>query len=175
MRRRLRAKKKDKPMHNLILFFHLAAAIFWMGGMAFMVLALRPPLAEQLQPPARLQLMAAVLSRFFVVVGISIVVLLATGMMMLLSAPAAGAPPGWHAMAGLGVLMMLIFGHIFFSPYRRLKRAVAAGDWPTAASALPRSRCWPRSTWAWVGWPSRRWCSGDERRTAALVAAQGYA
>jgi uncharacterized membrane protein len=125
------AKKKDKPMHNLILFLHLAAAIFWMGGMAFMVLALRQPLAEQLQPPARLQLVAAVLSRFFVVVGISIVVLLATGIVMLLSAPAASAPPGWHAMAVLGVAMMLIFGHIFFSPYRRLKRAVAAGDWPT--------------------------------------------
>jgi hypothetical protein len=25
--------------------------------------------------------------------------------------------------------MMLIFGHIFFSPYRRLKRAAAAADW----------------------------------------------
>ena len=90
-------------MHNLILFFHLAAAIFWMGGMAFMVMALRPPLAEQLQPPARLQLMAAVLSRFFVVVVISIAVLLATGIVMLLSVPAAQAPPGWHAMAALGV------------------------------------------------------------------------
>jgi uncharacterized membrane protein len=118
-------------MHNLILFFHLAAAIFWMGGMAFMVLALRQPLAEQLQPPARLQLMAAVLSRFFVVVVISIAVLLATGIVMLLSAPAGGAPAGWHAMAALGVAMMLIFGHIFFSPFRRLKRAVAAADWPT--------------------------------------------
>jgi hypothetical protein len=32
-------------------------------------------------------------------------------------------------MAGLGVLMMLIFGHLFFSPYRRLRRAVAAADW----------------------------------------------
>lgn len=117
-------------MNNLILFFHLAAAIFWMGGMAFMVLALRQPLAEQLQPPARLQLIAAVLSRFFVVVGISIVVLLATGVVMLLSAPAGAAPPGWHAMAALGVVMVLIFGHIFFSPYRRLKRAIAAADWP---------------------------------------------
>ena len=124
-------EEKEKHMHNLILFFHLAAAIFWMGGMAFMVMALRPPLAEQLQPPARLQLMAAVLSRFFVVVAISIVVLLATGIVMLLSVPADGTPPGWHAMAALGVVMMLIFGHIFFSPYRRLKGAVAAGEWPT--------------------------------------------
>lgn len=117
-------------MYNLILFFHLAAAIFWMGGMAFMVLALRRPLAEQLQPPTRLHLIAAVLSRFFVVVGISIGVLLATGVAMFLGAPAGTAPPGWHAMAGLGLLMVLIFGHIFFSPYRRLKRAVAAADWP---------------------------------------------
>lgn len=122
---------KHKPMYNLILFFHLAAAIFWMGGMAFMVLALRQPLTEQLQPPVRLQLIAAVLSRFFVVVGISIAVLLGTGVAMLLSAPASAAPPGWHAMAVLGVAMMLIFGHIFFSPYRRLKLAVATGDWPT--------------------------------------------
>jgi uncharacterized membrane protein len=117
-------------MHNLILFFHLAAAVFWMGGMAFMVLALRQPLAEQLQPPARLQLLAAVLSRFFVVVGISIAVLLGTGVAMLLSAPTGTAPPGWHAMSVLGVAMMLIFGHIYFSPYRRLKRAVAVADWP---------------------------------------------
>jgi uncharacterized membrane protein len=70
------------------------------------------------------------------VVGISIVVLLATGIVMLLSAPA--APPGWHAMAALGVAMMLIFGHIFFSPYRRLKRAVAAGDWLTGGKCAAR-------------------------------------
>jgi uncharacterized membrane protein len=33
-------------------------------------------------------------------------------------------------MAGLGVLMMLVFGHIVFSPWRRAKRAIAAQDWP---------------------------------------------
>jgi uncharacterized membrane protein len=116
------------PLHNLIQFFHLAAAIFWMGGMAFMVLALRAPLAAQLQPPERLRLLAAILGRFFAVVVVSIAVLLGTGMTPLLGAGA--RPAGWHAMAALGVLMMLIFGHIFFSPYRRLKRAVASADWP---------------------------------------------
>jgi uncharacterized membrane protein len=35
-------------------------------------------------------------------------------------------------MAALGVLMMLIFGHVFFAPWRRLQRAVAAQDWPAA-------------------------------------------
>jgi uncharacterized membrane protein len=128
------AQHNPKPpkglMHNLIAFFHVAAAIFWMGGMAFMVLALRGPLAEQLQPPARLQLLAAVLGRFFIVVAVSIAVLLATGLFMLQRAAPGQVPPGWHAMAGLGLLMMLIFGHLFFSPFRRLKRAIAAADWP---------------------------------------------
>lgn len=117
-------------MHQLTLFFHLAAAIFWMGGMAFMVLALRPVATEQMAPPQRLALIAAVLTRFFAVVAASIAVLLATGLWILLQIGMANAPPGWHAMLGLGLAMMLVFGHIWFSPYRKLKRAVASADWP---------------------------------------------
>ncbi|NNU45087.1 CopD family protein [Ramlibacter montanisoli] len=117
-------------MRNLLLFLHLAAAIFWMGGMAFVVLALRPALHAQLQPPQRLPLMVQVLRRFFVVVIASIVVLLATGGPLLMQVPGAQAPRGWHAMAGLGVLMVLVFGHIFFGPWRRMQRAVAAQEWP---------------------------------------------
>jgi uncharacterized membrane protein len=116
-------------MHNLLLFLHVAAAIFWMGGMAFMVLALRPALGA-LPPPQRLPLVVAVMGRFFVVVAASIAVLLATGIPMLLETGAANAPPGFHAMAGLGVVMMLVFGHIVFAPWKRLRLAVAAQDWP---------------------------------------------
>ncbi|WP_298932739.1 CopD family protein [uncultured Ramlibacter sp.] len=122
-------------MRNLLLFFHLAAAIFWMGGMAFMVLALRVPVSEQLQPPVRLPMLAAVLRRFFSVVAISIVVLLATGVPLLLAA-GGKPPPGWHAMAGLGIAMVLVFGHIFFAPWRRMKAAVAAADWPEAGRRM---------------------------------------
>jgi uncharacterized membrane protein len=121
-------------MRNLLLFVHLAAAIFWMGGMAFMLLALRPALG-QLQPPQRLPLVAEVLRRFFAVVAASIAALLATGA-VLIAGSGGSAPPGWHAMAGLGVLMMLVFGHIFFVPYRRLKAAVAQADWPAAGAAM---------------------------------------
>ena len=117
-------------MRQASLFFHLAAAIVWMGGMTFMVLALRPVLTDQLQPPQRLQLMAAVLKRFFAVVLASIVVLLVTGLYLLIGTGTGKPPPGWHAMAGLGLVMMLLFGHIYFSPYRGLQRAVAASDWP---------------------------------------------
>ena len=117
-------------MRNLLLFLHVAGAIFWMGGMAFTVIALRPALHAQLQPPVRLPLVVLVLRRFFVVVIASIALLLATGVPLLLQVPGAMAPRGWHAMAGLGVLMMLIFGHLFFSPWRKLQRAVEVGDWP---------------------------------------------
>ncbi|HVE52373.1 MAG TPA: CopD family protein [Ramlibacter sp.] len=123
-------------MRNLMLFLHLAGAIFWMGGMAFMVMALRPAAHAQLQPPVRLPLIVAVLRRFFVVVMVSIALLLATGVWLLLQAPGRDAPPGWHAMAGLGIVMMLVFAHIFFAPWRRLQRAVGASDWPEGGKRM---------------------------------------
>lgn len=123
-------------MRNLLVFLHLAAAIFWMGGMAFMVLALRPAAHAQLQPPQRLPLMLQVMRRFFTVVGASIVVLLATGGPLLMQVPGAQAPRGWHVMAGLGVLMVLVFGHIFFGPFRRARAAVAAQDWPEGGKRM---------------------------------------
>ena len=46
------------------------------------------------------------------------------------------APKGWHAMSGIGVLMCVVFAHIWFAPFRRLKAAVLAADWPTAGKAL---------------------------------------
>ncbi len=101
--------------------------------MAFMVLAMRPAMAEQLAPPQRLPLMAAVLGRFVVVVVASIGVLLATGGYLLADSGMAKTPPGWHAMLGIGLVMVLLFGHLLFSPYRRLKRAVASADWMEGA------------------------------------------
>lgn len=116
-------------MPALLKFLHLGAAIFWIGGMAFILLALRKPVNAQLQPAVRLPLIAAVLGRFFPLVWASIAVLLATGLPTLLATGMKGAPLGWHLMLGLGLLMMLIFAHIWFAPFRRLRRAVAAADW----------------------------------------------
>jgi uncharacterized membrane protein len=39
-------------------------------------------------------------------------------------------------MLALGIVMMLIFFHVFFAPYARLKRAVAAEDWPEGGKQL---------------------------------------
>jgi uncharacterized membrane protein len=123
-------------MRNLFLLLHLAGAIFWMGGMAFMIIALRGPAGALLQPPVRLPLMVQVLKRFFVVVLVSIALLLVTGLALFMQARGTQAPPGWHVMAALGVLMFLVFGHIFFSPWKRLQRAVAAQDWPEGGKRM---------------------------------------
>jgi len=123
-------------MYEWIQFFHLAAAVIWLGGMALVLLALRPAAIRSLEPAQRLPLMAAVLARFFTMVWISIAVLLGSGLWMMLSADLRLAPRGWHVMSGLGTLMCLIFAHLWWAPYRRLKTAIAAGDLPAAGVAL---------------------------------------
>lgn len=117
-------------MQALMKFLHIAAAIVWLGGASFMLLALRKAAAEQLAPAQRLPLLAEAMRRFFALVWLSIAVLLGTGLKMLLNAGMAYAPIGWHLMFGIGLLMFALFGHLYFGPFRRLKRAVAAADWP---------------------------------------------
>jgi uncharacterized membrane protein len=127
-------------MWPLIQFIHLVAAIVWMGGMAFMLYAMSPALAL-LPPPQRLVLVAGTLRRFFAIVWGAIVALLASGPAMLMHAGPGQAPAGWHLMAGIGLLMMALFAHVHFVPWRRLRRAVDAADWAAAAgpmSQIPR-------------------------------------
>jgi uncharacterized membrane protein len=118
-------------MYLLSKLLHLAGAIVWLGGMTFVLWALRPALHEQLPPAQRLPLLTRVLERFFLLVWGAVALLLLSGGYMLARSGAAASPLGWHLMAGIGTLMCLIFGHIYFSPFRRLQAAVAATDWPT--------------------------------------------
>ena len=115
-------------MSALMKFLHIASAIVWLGGASFMLLALRPA-ATQLMPAQRLPLTAQVLGRFFALVWPAIGVLLVTGLAMMLSVGMKNAPLGWHLMFGIGLLMFALFGHLYFGPFRRLKRAVDAADW----------------------------------------------
>ena len=117
-------------------FLHLAAAIVWLGGMVFVLACLRPVAITQLQPSARLTLLSAVLVRFFALVAASVAVLLVSGILMLVTTGMSNAPAGWHWMLGIGLLMFMIFGHLYFGPFKRLKRAVARADWPRAAVHL---------------------------------------
>ncbi len=122
-------------------FFHLLGLTLWVGGMFFAHMALRPALGV-LHPEQRLTLMAAVLANFFIWVWVAIALVLGSGlhMMAVMGAGAAKLPPYVHAMTGIGVVMMLIFAHIFFAPFRRLRLAAAQQDWDRASRALRQVR-----------------------------------
>ncbi|MBH1957979.1 MAG: DUF4149 domain-containing protein [Burkholderiales bacterium] len=117
-------------MPILMKFLHVLAAMAWLGGISFMLFALRPAATDLLAPPQRLPLIAQTLKRFFRLVWITIIVLLLTGLAMLLGVGMKNAPAGWHAMLGAGLLMFALFGHLYFGPFRRLQQAVSAADWP---------------------------------------------
>lgn len=128
--------------YSLWLMVHLLGVIVWVGGMFFAHFALRPAAVEVLQPPQRLALLAAALGRFFKWVAISIALILISGVaiMMLFLGSGARLGPHIHAMTTLGLIMMLIFGHIRFAGFKRLLAAVAAQDWAAGAAAMAQIR-----------------------------------
>ena len=133
----------------LFKLLHLLAVIVWVGGMFFAHFFLRPAV-QGLQPPERVKLMHSVLQRFFAVVMVLVVVVLASGVGMIGSVHAmAGAvggkfnmPATWIVMSLLGLVMMGVFGHIRFALFKRLDRAVTAKDWPAGGKALESIRKW---------------------------------
>lgn len=130
-------------MYEIVKLVHLVAAIVWMGGMTFMLFALRPAALATLDAQPRARLMGAVWQRFFVMVMVAIVLLFTTGTNLYTTtfraakaATGAGVVPlGWNAMLVIGIVMMLVFGHIYFAGFAKYKRAVAAEQWPDAAKA----------------------------------------
>jgi uncharacterized membrane protein len=109
--------------------------------MFFAYMVLRPS-AGPLASEARLQLWHRVFRGFFPWVWASIIVLLASGygMMGLAFGGLAGAPLYINAMQGIGIVMMLLFLHLYFAPWRRFGMAVEAGHFPEAAARLAQIR-----------------------------------
>ena len=128
-------------MLTALLALHLLAAVFWVGGMAFAYWVLRPA-AGPLEPPVRLPLWRRVFERFLPWVGVSIVVLLATGYAMLIVyfGGFRGAPLYVNLMQGIGILMMLLYLHLVFAPWRRFRAALDQGVLPEAAKRLNQIR-----------------------------------
>lgn len=123
---------------SILLALHVLAVVIWVGGLFFAYNALRPAAAEVLEPPHRLTLWVATLRRFFPWVWLSVIVVLVSGLMLMMSLPK--APIHIHIMAGLGVFMMLLFAHVYFSPYMRLKHAVANENWSAGGKNLGQIR-----------------------------------
>lgn len=115
---------------SLAIALHVLAAVIWVGGIFFAYVAMRPAVGLVVDAPQRGVLWCHTLTRFFRWVWVSIAVLLATGYWMIFTVfgGMAGAGLHIHVMQGLGIVMMLIFLHVYFAPFRRLKQALANSD-----------------------------------------------
>jgi uncharacterized membrane protein len=136
-------------VYALLKMLHWGAIVIWLGGMFFAHFCLRPA-ANALPPPVRVPFMADVLARFFKVVLWASLLAVGSGAGMLWRAAqttrqtgaAFNVPADWLFMAGVGVLMLVVFVYIRMVLFTRLQRAVAAQDWPGGGGALKEIRFW---------------------------------
>lgn len=128
-------------MYACAIAVHLLAAIVWIGGMFFAYICLAPSLAETLEPPQAPRVLAASFARFFRWVWCAVVVLLVSGFYMTIARFELAHAPLWlYLMLGLGSIMMLLFAHVYFAPYARLNRALAAKDMDVVRQSVKQIR-----------------------------------
>jgi uncharacterized membrane protein len=126
---------------SVLLIVHALSAVVWVGGMFFAHQVLRPA-AASLEPGPRLTLWSFVLGRFFAWVFAAIILLLVTGYGVVFGVYAGFGTVGLHVhlMQGIGILMMLLFFHLYFAPWRRFRGAVARQDWAEGGRQLSQIR-----------------------------------
>jgi len=94
-----------------------------------------------LQPPERLQLWNKVFSVFFKWVWVAILLILASGFLMIHQFGGMLLIPKYiHVMLLLGTIMMAVFAFVFFVPYANFKIAVSETEWSKAGQILATIR-----------------------------------
>lgn len=126
---------------SISLILHTLSAVVWVGGMFFAHQVLRPAVLT-LEPGPRLVPWSHVLGRFFAWVFAAIVLLLASGYTMVVIVFGGFSKIGPHVqlMQGIGILMMLLFFHLYFAPWRRFRAAAARQDWAEGGRQLAQIR-----------------------------------
>jgi len=128
-------------IETVALIFHALSAVVWVGGMFFAHQVLRPAVAA-LEPGLRLMLWSRVLGRFFAWVIAAIALLLVSGYTLVFAVFGGfgGAGIHIHLMQGIGILMILLFFHLYFAPWRRFQAAVERQDWAEGGRQLGQIR-----------------------------------
>ena len=123
------------------LILHALSAVVWVGGMFFAHQVLRPA-AGVLDPQPRLLLWSRIFGRFFTWVIVAIILLLASGYTLVFAGFGGFDKVGLHVhlMQGIGILMMVLFFHLYFAPWRRFRLAVAREDWAEGGRQLGQIR-----------------------------------
>lgn len=128
------------PMTTLFISIHIISAVLWVGGMFFSLLVLRPTAVELFDPPNRLNLWRSVFTRFFPWVWGFVIALPVSGYAFM--AQFGFDSFGYHVkiMQVLGFIMIFVYLHVFFAPYKRLRRFLDGGQIQEAAKQLNQIR-----------------------------------
>ena len=128
-------------MITIALALHLLTALIWVGGMFFAIMVLRLAVGE-LEPPVRAPLWGRVFQKFFPWVWMAVIILPLTGYWMIFAVWGgfANLPLHAHIMHGLGLIMIAVYLHLWFAPYKRFRAALAVEDIPTAGANLNQIR-----------------------------------
>ncbi len=128
-------------MYAFLITVHVLLAVIWVGGMVF-AYSFQRPASAHLEPAERLHLWRRTFRGFFPWVWAAIILLPLTGYAMVFNrwTGIAAAPTYVHLMNGLGILMILLFLHVFFAPYSKLSRAIQMRDWQEGGRQLGRIR-----------------------------------
>ncbi|MBA2413905.1 MAG: CopD family protein [Burkholderiaceae bacterium] len=128
-------------VYTALLFVHVLGVVVWVGGMFVLHFAVRPAAARLQEPAMRLTLLSSVIGRFMSWAALAVVAILATGLAMIFASGGfRNAHLSVHLMLAVGLLMMGLFLHIRFAPFKRMRAAVVGADWAVAAANLDSVR-----------------------------------
>ncbi|MDQ3446559.1 MAG: CopD family protein [Pseudomonadota bacterium] len=126
-----------KILYTTLLFTHVLGVVVWVGGMFVLHFAVRPSAARLQEPSTRLTFLSSALGRFMAWAALAIVVVLASGLaMILIGGGFRNAHLSVHLMLAVGLVMMALYLHIRFAPFKRMRAAVITGDWEVAGANL---------------------------------------
>jgi len=123
---------------RIILFVHVLFAVTWVGGMIAIRFALHPSLGLIDDGSKRLELVIAVLDRFFLMVSTAIVFVGITGIIMMLGIGFKSVPNLYvavHVKTQIWMVMAVVYGVIYYR-FTKAKSCFAQGDNENAAKYL---------------------------------------
>ncbi len=128
-------------IYTTLLFAHVLGVVVWVGGMFILHFAVRPSAAKLQESSVRMTFLSSTLGRFMSWAGLAIVAVLATGLgMILIGGGFRNAHLSVHLMLAVGLVMMALYLHIRFAPFKRMRAAVMSSDWAVAAANLDAVR-----------------------------------
>jgi uncharacterized membrane protein len=126
---------------TFVLPLHTLAVIVWLGGLFLLCVSFYPSV-RQLESATALSLWHRILSLFFIWAWISMLLILVSGIAMIFLAFGgfSGIPSihRWNML--LGIPAMVLFGYLYFVPWRHFRHAMSTDDRLTAERSIRRTR-----------------------------------